>query len=164
MGACLQLTPAVRDSTLQALKAALRAPDAGGGDATASSILAAFVDAESAVLAVCAALLDSVREDLVVTRSLITRKVSVVGQKRKPTVVIIGGVTVDSIRMDPAVERGQRLEKGQRLGAFARGGSAMALCFSGPAALVEKCRALLEFHGRSTPLKLRCGASLAEFR
>ena len=46
--------------------------------------------------------------------------------------VIIGGITVDSIRLDAGIKVGQHIQRGQRVGAFARGGSSIALFFSRP--------------------------------
>ena len=88
LGASLQLEGAVRDATMLALKAALHSPSAGD----AAAIVGAFADAERALMAVCEKHLDGVRADLVVTRSVLKpRTGSVVGQKRKPTVVVVGG-------------------------------------------------------------------------
>lgn len=53
--------------------------------------------------------------------------------------VIVGGVTVDSIRMDEeVVQLGNRVHCGQRLGGFARGGSLIGLFFSSEFVLTER--------------------------
>jgi phosphatidylserine decarboxylase len=38
----------------------------------------------------------------------------------KVAMVIIGGITVDSIRMDPLMKEGEMVSRGQRVGSFAR--------------------------------------------
>jgi phosphatidylserine decarboxylase len=73
--------------------------------------------------------------------------------------VAIGGVTVDSIRLDAAVREGTTLRRGQLIGAFARGGSSIALFFARPVVLVEQCRALI---AKGMDFKLDVGANLAE--
>ena len=71
--------------------------------------------------------------------------------------VIIGGVTVDSIRLEDCVKEGARVRKGQRLGAFARGGSSIALFFSRPCSLSAANQAIVD-SGRD--FKLECGRDL----
>lgn len=44
--------------------------------------------------------------------------------------VVIGGITVDSIRLEPGIQLNGRVFAGQKVGAFARGGSSIALFFS----------------------------------
>merc|ERR1711924_149944 len=44
--------------------------------------------------------------------------------------IVVGGVTVDSIRLQSSIREGVVVEKGQHLGCFARGGSTVALLFS----------------------------------
>ena len=46
--------------------------------------------------------------------------------------VIIGGFLVDSVRMDPEIRPGAKVAKGQYLGAFALGGSAILMLTSAP--------------------------------
>ena len=81
--------------------------------------------------------------------------------------VIVGGLTVDSIRMDESVARiGNHVHRGQRLGGFSRGGSLIALFFSGEIVLTQKNRdaAVLSAADNSMsgygPFKLRCGDGL----
>ena len=52
--------------------------------------------------------------------------------------VIIGGITVDSIRLESGLTEGARIAKGAKIGAFARGGSSIAMFFSRPVSLEEK--------------------------
>jgi len=73
--------------------------------------------------------------------------------------VVIGGVTVDSIRLEDGIRSGARVERGQLVGCFARGGSSVALFFDQDVALVESCR---DLRARGVDFKLDCGASLAE--
>lgn len=75
--------------------------------------------------------------------------------------VIVGGVTVDSIRLDPCMRVGTMLAKGQRVGSFARGGSAIAVFFSSPIRLEQKCQDACALAGVSD-FKVECGTSLAE--
>jgi len=72
--------------------------------------------------------------------------------------VIIGGVTVDSIRLEPGIQAGASVCKGQLLGCFARGGSSIAMFFNQPTALVDECAAL---RAEGLEFKLEAGASLA---
>eukprot|EP00966_Prymnesium_polylepis_P327919 7383743-Prymnesium_polylepis.2 len=72
--------------------------------------------------------------------------------------VVIGGVTVDSIRLEPMLREGCTVERGQLLGCFARGGSSVALFFDRHVALADECRAFTE---KGIDFKLDCGASLA---
>ena len=74
--------------------------------------------------------------------------------------VLVGSLAADSVRLEPGVEAGVEVARGQRLGCFAGGGSAAVLCFfDRPVALVEACAAVrdvgMTFH-------LDCGASLAQ--
>ena len=73
--------------------------------------------------------------------------------------VAIGGVAADSIRLDEALTEGATVARGQRLGCFARGGSAVALFFSSPVRLVAPCAAV---HARGLRFKVDCGTALAE--
>ena len=72
--------------------------------------------------------------------------------------VIVGGVTVDSIRMDPKIQEGTVVAKGQRIGAFARGGSSIAMLFSRSVELVPEAEAVVAAGG---DFKLSVGRSLA---
>ena len=76
----------------------------------------------------------------------------------KVGMIIIGGVTVDSIRLDELVKVGAVLRKGQRVGAFARGGSSIAMFFSGPVVL-DSWAADVVASGKD--FKLDCGQDLA---
>jgi len=76
----------------------------------------------------------------------------------KVGMIIIGGVTVDSIRLDELVKVGAVLRKGQRIGAFARGGSSIAMFFSGPVEL-DSWAADVVASGKD--FKLNCGQDLA---
>ena len=59
-------------------------------------------------------------------------------EKLRVAMVIIGGITVDSIRIDEGrIKEGARVEKGQLVGAFARGGSSIATFFNQPVALTR---------------------------
>eukprot|EP00747_Dinoflagellata_sp_TGD_P184708 gnl/TRDRNA2_/TRDRNA2_40592_c1_seq1.p1 gnl/TRDRNA2_/TRDRNA2_40592_c1~~gnl/TRDRNA2_/TRDRNA2_40592_c1_seq1.p1 ORF type:complete len:377 (+),score=49.97 gnl/TRDRNA2_/TRDRNA2_40592_c1_seq1:62-1192(+) len=62
------------------------------------------------------------------------RAVIVVQSDEDPTLsvamVVVGGVTVDSIRLDPSTKTNATVKKGQHLGCFARGGSTIALLFN----------------------------------
>ena len=73
---------------------------------------------------------------------------------------MVGSLDADSVRLEPGVEAGVEVARGQRLGCFAGGGSAAALCFfDRPVALVEACAAV---HGIGMAFHLDCGASLAQ--
>ena len=76
----------------------------------------------------------------------------------KVALVIIGGVTVDSIRLQPTVFEGAAVERGALLGSFARGGSSIAMFFSHHTVLVDECAAL---QARGMDFKVEAGASLA---
>ena len=43
--------------------------------------------------------------------------------------VLVGSLAADSVRLEPGVEAGAEVARGQRLGCFAGGGSAAVLCF-----------------------------------
>ncbi len=75
-------------------------------------------------------------------------------------VVIVGGVTVDSIRLEPHVRAGVRVARGELLGCFARGGSALALLFEKPMrpAMPQARDAL----ARGLDVKLHVGQDLCE--
>lgn len=75
----------------------------------------------------------------------------------KVALVIIGGVTVDSIRLEPSVREGADVERGALLGCFARGGSSIALFFNSDVALTDECAAL---QTEGVDFKLDAGASL----
>ncbi len=74
--------------------------------------------------------------------------------------VIVGGVTVDSIRLEPHLRAGVRVARGELLGCFARGGSALALLLEAPMrpALPEARDAL----ARGLDVKLHVGLDLCE--
>ena len=76
--------------------------------------------------------------------------------------VLVGSLAADSVRLEPGVEAGVEVARGQRLGCFAGGGSAAVLCFfDRPVALVEACAAARdEMEGMT--FHLDCGASLAQ--
>ena len=74
--------------------------------------------------------------------------------------VAIGGIAADSIRLDDTLTEGATVSRGQRLGCFARGGSAVALFFTSPVRLVAPCAAV---HARGLRFKVDCGSALAEF-
>ena len=76
----------------------------------------------------------------------------------RAVLVIIGGVTVDSIRLEAGIHEGARVERGALLGCFARGGSSIALFFNRHTALIDQCAAL---HAKGMDFKLEAGASLA---
>ena len=69
--------------------------------------------------------------------------------------VVIGGVTVDSIRLEAGLRTGATVVRGQKCGAFARGGSSVALFFSRPVALARPARTLLA-HRPGCGFKLAC--------
>lgn len=71
---------------------------------------------------------------------------------------VIGGVTVDSIRLEPAIKEGAVLRRGALMGSFARGGSSIAIFFNRKVALVEECAAL---HAQGLDFKIDAGAGLA---
>ena len=73
--------------------------------------------------------------------------------------VVVGGVTVDSIRIDSAISTGAKVAKGQRLGSFARGGSSIAMLFTKSVELVAQCAAVT---ASGYDFKLEVGRSLAE--
>ena len=74
--------------------------------------------------------------------------------------VLVGSLALDSVRLEPGVEAGAEVARGQRLGCFAGGGSAAVLCFfDSPVELVEACAAV---HAAGVPFHLDCGASLAQ--
>ena len=73
--------------------------------------------------------------------------------------VIVGGVTVDSIRLEPQLKPGAMLRRGQKIGAFARGGSAIAMFFSRKVQLVEECAQYARGQA-GMAFKLECGQSL----
>eukprot|EP00808_Paulinella_micropora_P010646 g33990.t1 len=50
-------------------------------------------------------------------------------QLGKVAMIVIGGITVDSIRLAPAAQQGRTVAKGEYVGAFARGGSAVGFFF-----------------------------------
>ncbi|CAE7407442.1 psd [Symbiodinium natans] len=91
------------------------------------------------------------------------RAVAVIESDSRPglrvAVVIVGGVTVDSIRLEPNLRAGVSVKKGQRLGAFARGGSAIALLFSNSVRLADSRAEALAAAGRD--FKIEVGRSLA---
>ena len=92
------------------------------------------------------------------------RAVVVVESAARPglrvAIVLVGGVTVDSIRLDPAVRLGATVTKGQRLGAFARGGSSIALLFSRGTELVPEAAAVA---ASGVNFKLHAGRALANW-
>ena len=51
------------------------------------------------------------------------------GSHVRVAMIIIGGITVDSIRLDSKIRKGSSVSKGQFAGNFARGGSSVALLF-----------------------------------
>lgn len=91
------------------------------------------------------------------------RAVAVIESDARPglrvAIVIVGGVTVDSIRLEPKLCAGVHVKKGQRLGAFARGGSAIALLFSDAVRLADDRAKALAAAGRD--FKIEVARSLA---
>jgi len=83
-------------------------------------------------------------------------------------IIIIGGVTVDSIRLESSVKAGGKVQKGQLLGAFARGGSSIACFFTMDRSKTVKTVQLEPTHAsivaRGQDFKVECGRSLAAFR
>ena len=74
--------------------------------------------------------------------------------------VLVGSLAADSVQLEPGVEAGVEVARGQRLGCFAGGGSASVLClFDRPIALVEACAAVRDI---GMTFHLDCGASLAQ--
>jgi phosphatidylserine decarboxylase len=73
--------------------------------------------------------------------------------------VLVGGLTVDSIRLDASLAVGTAVRKGQRLGCFARGGSCVAMLFTRAVRLVGAPAAAFS---AGHDFKLRVGQSLAE--
>ena len=78
----------------------------------------------------------------------------------KVALVIIGGVTVDSIRLQSTVKEGASIERGALLGSFARGGSSIAMFFNRRTVLVDECAAL---QAKGMDFKIEAGASLSSF-
>ena len=74
--------------------------------------------------------------------------------------VIIGGITVDSIRLEPGIKAKQQVTAGQKVGTFARGGSSIALFFSKPVRFCHTGRDSLS--GSGIDFKLMCNATLCE--
>jgi phosphatidylserine decarboxylase len=72
--------------------------------------------------------------------------------------VIVGGVTVDSIRLEEATRVGARVFRGQLLGCFARGGSAVAMFFNRDVALADSCAAV---RSEGLDFKIDVGRDLA---
>lgn len=73
--------------------------------------------------------------------------------------IIVGATTVDSIRLDPSVAVGQVLCRGQDMGAFARGGSMVALLFTQSFALDESLQQCMARHSTES-VKLNVGTCL----
>ena len=71
--------------------------------------------------------------------------------------VFIGGVTVDSIRMEPSLKQDVKVVKGQYLGCFARGGSCAALFFDSNVSISED----LKKHGMR--IRMKAGTGLGDF-
>ena len=81
------------------------------------------------------------------------------GKALRCAMVIIGGVTVDSIRLETAVmQPDAEVARGQLLGCFARGGSSIALFFDHDVELLPE---YAELHSQRLPFKLDAGVSLA---
>ena len=81
------------------------------------------------------------------------------GKALRCAMVVIGGVTVDSIRLETAVmQPDAEVACGQLLGCFARGGSSIALFFDHDVELLPEYAAL---HAQGLPFKLDAGVSLA---
>jgi|NorSeaMetagenome_1021524.scaffolds.fasta_scaffold45546_1 phosphatidylserine decarboxylase len=76
----------------------------------------------------------------------------------KVCMVVIGGVTVDSIRLEEGMKVGRKVKKGEKLGCFARGGSSIVLFFNHSVSLIDEAKQLggLDF-------KVDVGNSLAEW-
>ena len=56
----------------------------------------------------------------------------------KVALIIIGGITVDSIRIEDNVKVGNYIKAGQRIGCFARGGSSIAMMFNKDVNLIKE--------------------------
>lgn len=67
----------------------------------------------------------------------------------KVAMVIIGGFIVDSIRIDPKIKESYKLEKGEYIGAFALGGSAILMLTTVP----------LQIPCQNVPIKFEVGQS-----
>ena len=108
----------------------------------------------------------SVKPDLLTSRpSVLThnrRVVVVVRGDAGVTValVILGGFLVDSVRVHDAVKPGRRLEKGQFLGNFALGGSAILLLSDANLTLDPKLARALQTSG--LPVKVAVASAFAE--
>lgn len=74
--------------------------------------------------------------------------------------IIIGGVTVDSIRLVDGLKEGRRIKRGEKIGAFARGGSSIAMFFTKNFAITDECR---DVHEKGMDFKLEVGQSLGNF-
>lgn len=112
----------------------------------------------------------------VTVKTYIWRHVNILSRNRRAIVVIdtggtyghiamviIGGITVDSIRMDPQnAVQGRSVKKGDYLGAFARGGSAVALFFSQQVQLVPKLQQFLRNQPKDRGFKVQFGDDLCE--
>lgn len=71
--------------------------------------------------------------------------------------IIIGGVTVDSIRLEETFKVGSSVRKGQLVGCFARGGSCVVLLFDRETVLEQDLRVL------TSSFRLPVGKGLASF-
>ena len=74
--------------------------------------------------------------------------------------VIVGGFLVDSLRIDASVREGAKLEKGQFVGSFALGGSAVVMLTDGPGGGLELEEGLREAMTGSVLVKINMGRDL----
>ena len=81
------------------------------------------------------------------------------GRSYTCAMVIVGGVTVDSIRIESSIRIGSTVSKGQKVGAFARGGSLVALYFTKRILLDEAICKARRGHG-TNHFYLKCGDGL----
>ena len=72
----------------------------------------------------------------------------------------MGGITVDSIRLEAGVCRGAALRRGQKLGKFALGGSSIALFYNRDVRLPRKYREIRTRH--KMDFKVQCGQDLVD--
>jgi len=78
------------------------------------------------------------------------------GESYECAMVIVGGVTVDSIRIEDDIQSGKKVKKGQKVGAFARGGSLVAVYFTKSIQLDESIRIAQKQH-QVENFYLNCG-------
>jgi phosphatidylserine decarboxylase len=97
--------------------------------------------------------------------NILTRNRRAVIEIRTPSnshvaMIVVGGVTVDSIRLEQHLRVGSEVKRGDMAGAFARGGSSVALLFQHPPLLNKAAAATV---ARGLDFKLDVCDDLAEF-